>query len=88
MKKVFLIIALFAFASTAIISCKKSPIVNCISLMTKANDAGSVYLANPTIANCRAAKTACINVINSTQCSESEKLPYRQQKDAYDILCP
>ena len=80
MKNFLLIIALFAFTSTAIISCEPDPPLpeTCISLMTKATDALSVYLANPTNANCLAAKTACIAVVNSTQCSASDKLSFQQ----------
>ena len=91
MKKIFLIIALCAFASTANISCSKkdeAPAVSCQSLITAATNAGNKYIASGLLADCIAAKTAYANAINCQGIDPSIKLTLQQTLDALKVLCP
>jgi len=91
MKKLLLIIALFAFASTANISCSKKSeptVVSCQPLITAAADAGNKYLGSGLLADCIAAKTAYTNAINCPGIDASLKLTLQQTLDALKLLCP
>ena len=91
MKKNLLIIALFAFASTANISCSKkndTNVVPCQSLITAATDAGNKYIGSGLLADCIAAKTAYTNAYNCSGIDASIKLTLQQSLDALKLLCP
>lgn len=91
MKKFFLIISLFAFVSTANISCSKKSepiVVSCQALITAAADAGNKYLVSGLLADCIAAKTAYTNAFNCPGIDSSIKLTLQQTLDALKLLCP
>lgn len=91
MKKNLLIVALFAFVSTADISCSKNsetPVASCQTLITTATNAGSKYVGSGLLADCVAAKTAYSNAINCPGIDASIKLTMQQSLDALKLLCP
>ncbi len=91
MKKLLLIIALFAVASTTNISCSKESepaVVSCQPLIDAAVAAGSKYVGSGLLADCIAAKTAYTNAINCPGIDASIKLTLQQSLDALKLLCP
>ena len=91
MKKLLLIITLFAFASTANISCSKDnepPAVSCQTLINAAATAGSKYAGSGLLVDCVAAKTAYTSAINCPGIDASIKVTLQQTLDALKLLCP
>lgn len=91
MKRLLLITALFAFVSTATISCSKESeptAVSCQPLINAAAAAGNKYVGSGLLADCVAAKTAYTNAINCSGIDASIKLTLQQSLDALKILCP
>ena len=91
MKKNLLIVAFFAFAATANISCSKNsetPAASCQSVITAATNAGSKYVGSGLLGDCIAAKTAYTSAINCQGIDASTKLALQQSLDALKLLCP
>ncbi len=91
MKKLPLIIGLFAFASVANISCSKDSepaAVSCQTLVNAAAAAGNKYVGSGLLADCIAAKTAYTSAINCQGIDPSIKLTLQQTLDALKVLCP
>jgi len=84
MKKTYLIIVLFALASTVTINCSKktNDANNCTDLLSKANASELTYTANPTIVNCQACKTALSNLLNCSYLSAEERADYKKFLDS------